>query len=231
MDFTTPKARLWGGFNRLFLVRDLASGSELAAVACRGETTKVACAVLLGLFLLLGAPLVLKQDNGGAFRSKQMDSLLAEHVVVPLTSPPYRPQYNGSCERAGGVLKKRAAHVALAAGRRHHWLAEDIEIALVLGNTTARPWGATGPTPAQAFARRVRVRSCERGAFKQTRALAIERALQTFKTKSGRMPTCCEHAAIDRKATQAALCEHGYLEIRRGRLSTLVSAWKRGRMA
>jgi hypothetical protein len=40
------------------------------------------------------------------------------------------------------------------------------------------------------------------------------------------MPTCAERAAILRKATQHALCEHGYLEFRRGRISTPISTWK-----
>jgi len=40
------------------------------------------------------------------------------------------------------------------------------------------------------------------------------------------MPPSCEHAAILRKATQQALFEHGYLEIRRERMSTPISTWK-----
>jgi hypothetical protein len=41
------------------------------------------------------------------------------------------------------------------------------------------------------------------------------------------MTTCAERAAIDRKAMPLALCEHGYLRVGRGRISTLVSTWKR----
>ena len=44
----------------------------------------------------------------------------------------------------------------------------------------------------------------------------IQRALKTYREKCGRMPACCEYAAILRKATQRALCEHGSLEFRRG---------------
>ena len=222
-DFTKPKAGLWGGMNRLLLVRDLGSGAQLAAVACKGEKAKPACAVLLTLFLLFGPPLALKKDNGSAFRVQDMQKLLAEHDVTPLDSPPYTPQYNGACERSGGCFKQRVAHVA---GREDRWTAQDIDDALWLANTTARPRGANGPTPAEAFEDRTLVTKAEREAFKQSRARSIDSALQTFQEESGRMPTCSQHAAITRKATQDALLEHGYLQFRRGRLSTPISAWK-----
>jgi hypothetical protein len=113
-DFTHPAARLPGTSHRLCLVRDLASGAQLAATPCRGERARVVGAVLAALFVALGPPLVLKHDGGGAFRAHATTALLREHSVVPLRSPPRTPQYNGACERSGGTFKQRVAYVASA---------------------------------------------------------------------------------------------------------------------
>jgi transposase InsO family protein len=230
-DFTQPKAGLWGGNDRLLVVRDLGSGAQLAAVPCKGEKAGPVRAVLLTLFLLFGAPLVLKSDNGGAFTAQRTQALLATHDVTPLLSPPYTPQYNGACERSGGCFKQRVEQLAWMAGRVSCWKRADLDEALWVANTTARPRGAKGPTPAQAFAARKPLAKREREAFKRSRARSITSALQTFQEENGRMPTCSEHEAINRKATQGALLKHGYLQLRRGRLSTPISAWKAAAIA
>ena len=225
-DFTHPDAELPRPSNRLCLVRDLGSGAQLAAVPCRGERARVVGAVLAVLFVVLGAPLVLKHDGGGAFRAAATQELLRTHGVVPLRSPPRTPSYNGSCERAGGTLKQRIAHAARIHGHPGLWTDTVITEAAQVANTTARPQGACGPTPAEAFARRRPMGRRERRVFLQTRANEVARALRTHESKRGTMPTCSERAAIDRAATQRALCKRGYLEIRRGRLSTPISAWR-----
>jgi len=226
MDFTHPEAALPGRANRLCLVRDLGSGAQLAAVPCRGERASVVCQVLAALFLALGPPLLVKHDGGGAFRAHETVTLLRAHRVVALRSPPRTPQYNGSCERAGGTLKQRAAHLADVEGHPGQWTHATVAHARWLANATARPWGALGPTPAEALATREPIPRRERRAFQRTRARAIARALQTHERRCGTMPTCAERAAILRKATQHALCKHGYLEIRRGRISTPISTWR-----
>ncbi len=226
-DFTRPKAGLWQGKDRLFLVRDLGSGAQLAAVACRGEKTKTVCAALLALITLFGAPLILKKDNAGAFRSEQTAALLEEHGITPLTSPPYTPAYNGACERSGGNFKRRVQHIAQMEGHPRIWLPQNLDDALLVANTTARPWGATGPTPAEALEDRRPITRQERTAFAHDLKIETDAALKTFKERNARMPTCIERASIDRSATQRTLCKHGYLQFRRGRLSTLVSAWRR----
>jgi len=50
--------------------------------------------------------------------------------------------------------------------------------------------------------------------------------LAGWESPPGTMPTCAERAPILRKATQDALCKHGYLQLRRGRVSTPISNWK-----
>jgi len=226
MDFTHPEVPLPGTSNRLCLVRDLGSGAQLAAVPCQGERARVVCALLTVLFFAFGAPLVMKHDGGGAFRAHATVALLRDHDVVALRSPPRTPQYNGACERSGGTLKQRVAYLAWAKGHPDRWTHADIADALLQANTTARPRGANRPTPAEALAGHRPISRRERRAFKRTRAREIARALKTYKAKHGRMPTCAERAAILRKATQHALCEHGYLQFRRGRISTPISTWR-----
>ena len=225
-DFTHPDAPLPEPDHRLLLVRDLGSGAQLAAVPCIGEQARIVCTVLAALFPLFGPPLVLKHDGGSAFRAHVTQELLCTHEVVPLRSPPRTPRYNGSCERAGGTLKQRVAHAAEIQGHSECWTHADVAEAMLLANTTARPRGATRPTPAQAFARRRPIGRRERRAFVHTRDQEIAQALKTYTAKGGTMPTCSERAAIDRTATQRALCKHGYLQFRRGRLSTPISAWR-----
>jgi transposase InsO family protein len=225
-DFTHPEARLPGTSNRLCLVRDLGSGAQLAAAPCTGERASVVCAVLAALFVALGPPLVLKHDGGGAFRAHATAALLRDHGVVALRSPPRTPQYNGSCERSGGTLKRRVAHLASAEGHPDRWTTTDLAEARWLANATARPRGANGSTPAEELAARRPIGRAERRAFKRTRSREIARALKTHESKRGTMPTCAERASIVRKATQHALCEHGYLKFRRGRISTPISIWK-----
>ncbi len=226
MDFTKPKAKLPGRDGRLLHVRDLASGAELHVVPCRGERSSVVHATLTVLFMALGIPLLIKMDNGGAFTAGATKTLMAEHGVVALYSPTYTPSYNGSCERGGGTLKRRIAHHAYLRGDPGRWTDADLATAQRQANTTARPWGATSPTPAECFRARRPITAEEREAFQRTRDAEIENMVETHKETSRRMPTCSEHADIERLAAQRALCENGYLEFRRGRLSTPIQVWR-----
>jgi hypothetical protein len=186
----------------------------------------VVCAALSVLFLALGVPLLIKMDNGPGFKAWATRGLIAQRAVTALYSPPYTPPYNGSCERGGGGLKRRTAHQALVRGDPGHWTAEDIARAQRLANTTARPWGATGPTPAERFCSRRPITAAQRAAFQQTCAREIANLVETHKEQSSKMPTCSEQVAIERLAVQRALCEHGYLKFRRGRLSTPIQTWR-----
>ena len=58
------------------------------------------------LFKEHGAPLFLKRDNGSNLNSKEVAFILKEYKVMPLNSPAYFPQYNGSIERAQREAKK-----------------------------------------------------------------------------------------------------------------------------
>lgn len=226
MDFTEPEAALPDGHAKLLLVRDLGSGMQLAAEPCAGERASAVCVLLTALFLTFGAPLLIKMDNGGAFRGGTTPGLLAEHGVTGLFSPPFCPQYNGACERSGGTLKLRIEQLALIRGSPGRWLRSDIACAVHLANTTARPRGATHPTPAEVFAARRSITKTERRAFLRDVARRRAEALATFQSKRGTMPTCSERDAIDRNVVQRALLEGGFLRFRRGRLSTPIQTWR-----
>ena len=57
------------------------------------------------LFKAHGAPLFLKRDNGSNLCSQEVDAVLARWMVLPLTSPPHHPQFNGAIEWSQGQLK------------------------------------------------------------------------------------------------------------------------------
>jgi len=191
MDFTRPKARLGGGNGHLLHVRDLASGAELHVEPCRGERSSVVRAALTALFLAVGAPLLIKMDNGGAFTARSTQALLEEHDVAALFSPTYTPSYNGSCERGGGTLKQRIGHQAYQRRDPGRWIDADLVAAQRQANTTARPWRATGSTPAERFRARRPIAPVEREAFQRTCDAEIASMVETHKEQSCKMPTWC----------------------------------------
>jgi len=56
--------------------------------------------------------LVLKTDNGPGFVGQVTGRSLAALSILHLRSPPATPQYDGSCEAAGGTQKKPANNQA-----------------------------------------------------------------------------------------------------------------------
>ena len=133
-DFTEPSRwglsptlpPIAGCWPYVLAVRDLASGCMLAWQPLPALTEEVTREVLARLFALHGAPLVLKMDNGSAFRAAVFQEFLEGSGVIPLYSPPSCPMYNGAIEAAIGSLKKRTeeharSKAALAAGRSPTW--------------------------------------------------------------------------------------------------------------
>ena len=66
------------------------------------------------LFLRHGPPLVLKRDNGSNLNDQAVDEVLARHLVIPLSSPPHYPPYNGGMECAVRKLKTPLVEKILA---------------------------------------------------------------------------------------------------------------------
>jgi len=73
------------------------------ALAHGGEVA----ARLADLFETHGPPLFIKRDNGGNLNHHLVEELLAAFLVIPLNSPCYYPQYNGSIEAAQREIKNR----------------------------------------------------------------------------------------------------------------------------
>jgi transposase InsO family protein len=68
------------------------------------------------LFRQHDAPLFLKRDNGGNLCSHEVDEVLARWMVLPLTSPPYYPKYNGAIEWSQGLLKYEMERIMESVG-------------------------------------------------------------------------------------------------------------------
>ncbi len=219
-DHSHPPTVIDGHFSRLLLIRDLPSSYQLAALPTLGEDGEGLRRLLDALVRWHGAPLVLKADNGGAFIAEETQDWAAQHGVLLLLSPPRTPKYNGSAEAGIGSIKTRAHYESVRHGRPGHWTCDDVEAAVQQANETARPHGRWGPTPAELWSPRVPIGEGERRQFQRTyrRRYALEcnqRGLPwSVEVQRG------EKTSIDRVAISQALIEHGYLAIRRRRIST-----------
>jgi transposase InsO family protein len=190
------------------------------------EDTETTLGLLGALTRVWGAPLVLKLDNGGAFRSYEVKTWAAAKGVLPLYSPPYVPQYNGSIEAGGGSLKVRAHHQSVRHGRSGEWTCDDVEAARCQGNETGRPWGRRGPTPEEVWHGQVKISDNERAAFLDTylahaRAERRERRMGEHEVLSHE-----EQSAVDRMAISRALIDHGLLKVRTRRITPPVARAK-----
>jgi transposase InsO family protein len=213
IDYARPPLPLEEGYTDLLAVRDLAGGMQLLWLPVAEATAATATAALLSLFLLYGAPLVLKLDHGSPFVAQAMQELLSRWQVVPLYSPPGRPQYNGAIAAGIGALKARTHHQAVRQGRPGDWTLADAEAARQEANTLGRPWGGHGPTPAERWAGRHLATVPEREAFAASVACLEEEAAgpspaappaaapaaaptATPRTASAQQPTATDNEAV-----------------------------------
>jgi transposase InsO family protein len=199
----------------LAAVRDLASGYQLGWLPVSAASAAVTVAVLGRLFTNYGAPLLLKCDNGLCFRAESVKQFLESTGVPALFSPPHCPRYNGAIEAAIGSLKSRTQEQAAWQGRPLHWSSSDVEAARRQAN--ARVPLLRGPTPAETWALRTAISPAERLQFQVT----VERHRYQVRTQEHLHMKDLNHwedSAVDRKAIQRALVEHGYLLFRRRRI-------------
>jgi transposase-like protein len=154
MDFTHPPHRIDGAFPTILNVLDLASHQQLLWLAVEHEDAATVVEALGALFAEHGAPLVMKCDNGPAFRAHVTKRILLDAEVFTLYSPPYCARYNGACERANRALKELTAHVAEQNGRADFWVSDDLLLARLRANRLSRPWGAAGTTPEESWTAR-----------------------------------------------------------------------------
>lgn len=216
MDFAETPASIDGVYPYLFAVRDLASGHQLLWQPVIDTSSTVVRAALSVLFTVHGAPLVLKSDNGSAFRSERMEQLLGSWEVCSLFSPPGLPAYNGCCEAGIGSLKRRTAGVAQA--HRGPWTSVDVEAARQQANRIARPWGVHGPVREQLWSQRQPVTGLERRAFRETVKCLQHEERRAEGIPEERILDHYDQAALDRKAIGRALVAHDLLLFTRRRI-------------
>jgi transposase len=216
LDFAEPPQPIEGSYARLLAVRDLASGYQLLWLPVSDESAATALAALEGLFRALGAPLVLKSDNGSAFLAEEFATLLARWEVWHLYSPPRTPRYNGSCEAGIGSMKTRTHHQAARQGRPAEWTCDDTEAARLQANQTARPRGVRGPTPEETWLARQPIRPQERATF----AASVQRREREARQEQGYLPEAAlgqpAQAAVTRAALRRALVDQGLLRFTSG---------------
>ena len=231
-DFTAPSRYggaglppIAGRYPYLLAVRDLASGCMLAWQALPNLTVEVTSEALARIFARHGAPLVLKMDNGSAFRADAFKEFLETAGVIPLYSPPSCPGYNGAIEAAIGSLKNRTEDRARAQGRSGRWALADLVAAQTAANAS-HPRRLNGRTPASVWESRTLVDPLERVVFE----LSIQR--QRFQVRNERRIDQDEsldhwrHGAVDRQAIERALVEHGHLLFTRRRIPLTIRAGK-----
>ena len=218
MDFTEAPTAIDGKYPYLFAVRDLASGRQLlwqpVAAECAHETRFH----LSQLFALHGAPLILKSDNGSAFRDEGVQALVNSVGTILLYSPPRTPRYNGAIEASIGAMKKRTERQAAYLGRTGQWTAEDVAAAQAEANAAPRTGDRRGSSRDELWQARRRLTQDDRSLLQQTVAqLRPQERVKEGLTQEGPW-TAAEERQIERKAVCRALVEHGYLLFSRRRI-------------
>jgi hypothetical protein len=212
IDHSQPAKPVDGLYPAILAVRDLASGLQLAWLPVRDQSAVVAAMILGQLLQEHGAPLVLKSDNGSAFKSDLFQQLLAQHTIVWLPSPPATPSYNGACEAGIGSLKNATLlHAARHAG--DHWTSDDLEAA---SRQTEMMPALTQPGLTRADVWRVRqpLSADERGAL---RASITQQSCHVASALPSSADTLFYNmqSYIHRQAVRRALIECGLLSITR----------------
>ena len=231
MDFTEPPAPVDGIYDRVLLVRDLASGMQLLSLPCRGERAEVVVQALRWLFALHSPPKVLKMDNGSAFIAQETRNLLQGAGVLALYSPPWTPSYNGSVEAGIGSLEVRMFYESARHDRPGQWTSDDLAAATRQANETMRPWGMQGPTRDQAWLNREPLQESESEALQTAyNRHHEEECARRGISGCGSYPARLQ-AAVNRIAISRALIECGFLLVRRRRITPPITARKWRRIA
>lgn len=215
-DHSKPLCTISGWLASIFAVRDLAQPFQLAAIPMPDETTGPALAVLRVLVERHGAPLVLKVDNGPAFRGAEFKDYAASIGTTLLYSPPYYPQYNGAAEAGIGHIKTHTMWEATRHGRPTEWTCDDVYAAVERMNATTDP--RTGLTRAERWDHRVRITKEERSRFLDDVRRYHEQQRRALPAPEHVSLDHWDESEIDRRAITRALIEHGYLTMRTRRI-------------
>ena len=219
MDFTEAPTSIDGDYPYILVVRDLGSGKQLLALPAPGQTHRVVIDALRSLFAQHGAPLVLKSDQGSAFRHAETRAMLDEYGVLQLLSPPRTPKYNGACEAGIGGLRTRAHYLAARRGQPGAWSCDDVEGARLMANECTRPRGAAGPTPDELWACRNPCTEGDRVRLQRVARELITEERDRIRNDRGDVLARLEEQAAERIGIVRALQQLGHLHFRRRRFS------------
>ena len=218
MDFTKPDLPIDGVFPHIFMVRDLASGMSLLALPSMDETAASVISALTMLFAAVGAPLVLKSDNGSAFIDEGTTQLLALNEVISLFSPPGTPEYNGAVEVGGGTEKTWTYFFSALNGRPEAPTSDDVLAGKLRNNELGRPWGRQSPAPNAAWKARLPIGADERIRL-EAEIERIKRGIRERKEVDGRkFKRNLNENDLTRIAISQALKNLGYFKAERRRL-------------
>jgi len=219
IDFTETPIPIDGVFPYLLVVRDLASGMELLSLPVRDMTALTVILALRMLFAAVGAPLVLKSDNGSGFIAGETAKLLALHQVISLFSPPATPEYNGAVESGCGSIKTWTHVFAAQNGRPEAPTSDDVEGARLRNNELGRPAGKYAPTPDAAWQERKPISVEDRKKLRDEIA-RLKHQIRNAENIEGR-PTgkAIREDDLNRIAISRALQNLEILNLRRRRLS------------
>jgi hypothetical protein len=231
IDFANPPAAIEGLYEKLLVVRDLASGYVILAIPVVAESAALVIRILASLFKWFGKPLVIKSDNGAPFIAEEVQQYLEREGVYVLYSPEGTPSYNGSVEAGIGSIKVRAFWQAALHDRPGEWTCDDIEAAVRQANETGRPHGMGAPTPQESWLWRQPITEAQRSRFGETYAGFVdEEYTQRGWLRMGRLQHR-ERASIDRVAISRALIDQGFLWIRRRRITPPVSVFRQRKIS
>ena len=127
-------------------------------------------------------------------------------------------------------MTTRTEHAAARRGRPDAWTYDDVALARLEANATARPRGRMGPCPDALWTARTAITPEERTVFQQTvRWIRIALELEFESPPSIPLPEM-EERAINREAISRALVEHGYLRYTRRRIYPPIRKQKAARI-
>jgi hypothetical protein len=211
-DFLHQEHTLEPDWNKLLVVRDVADAATHTLHPVAGEQTVPTCAELERLFVVHGAPLVLKVDNGPAFIAADLRALAERHGVVLLFSPARTPSYNALVETTMTSLRNILHEITCRASRpgvvsRLDLMAAyaSLEMQRMAALTGEQQIGECSPSDDE--------RARFQVAYQQALAQACAEA-QVALEQLARLPHP-RRSALERRATQRALRERGLLELQR----------------